>query len=95
MDSYLQSFERFARGNKCDEASWSTSLSALLTGRALDVYSKLSETAAVNYTHLKEALLKRCEYTENGFRIRFRDGKQEEEESPEQFITRLRRYLTI
>ena len=58
------------------------------------MYSRLSETAAVNYTHLKDALLKRYDYTKNGFRIRFRDGKPEEKESPEQFITRLRRYLT-
>ena len=56
--------------------------------------SRLSETAAVNYTRLKEALLKKYELTENGFAIRFRDGKSEEGESPEQFITRLRRYLT-
>ena len=59
LDSYLERFERFARGNKWDEASWSTSLSALLTCRALDVYSRLSETAAVNYAQLKEALLKK------------------------------------
>ncbi len=59
LDSYLQRFERFAKSNKWDETIWATSLSALLTGKALDVYSRMSETAAVNYKELKEALLKR------------------------------------
>ena len=93
LDSYLQRFERFARSNNWDESTWSTSLSALLTGKALDVYSRLSETAAVDYKQLKEALLKRYELTENGFRKRFRGGKPENGESPEQFVTRLNRYL--
>ena len=94
LDSYLQRFERFARSNNWDESTWSTSLSALLAGKALDVYSRLSETAAVDYKQLKEALLKRNELTENGFRKRFRGGKPEDGESPEQFVTRLNRYLT-
>ena len=93
LDSYLQMFERFARGNKWDESNWATSLSALLTGKALDVYSRMSETAAVDYRGLKEALLKRYNLTEDGFRVRFRDSKPEDGESPEQFITRLKRYL--
>ena len=58
LDSYLQRFERFAKNNNWDQSTWSTSLSALLTGRALDVYFRLSETAAVDYKQLKEALLK-------------------------------------
>ncbi|CAB4030732.1 vicilin-like seed storage At2g18540 [Paramuricea clavata] len=88
LDSYLQRFEQFAKNNNWDQSTWSTSLSALLTGRALDVYSRLSETAAVYYKQLKEALLKRYELTESGFKMRFREGK------PEQFVTRLNRYLT-
>jgi hypothetical protein len=71
LDSYLQRFERFAKGNQWKENTWATSLSALLTGRALDVYSRLSESAAVDYPQLREALLKRYELTENGFRVRF------------------------
>ena len=93
LDSYLQRFERFAKNNNWDQSTWSTSLSALLTGRALDVYSRLSETAAVDYKQLKEALLKRYELTESGFRMRFREGKPEDGESREHFVTRLNRYL--
>ena len=94
LDSYLQRFERFAKTNNWDESTWSTSLSALLTGKALDVYSRLSETAAVDYKQLNEALLKGYDLTENGFRTRFRGGKTEDGESPEQFATRLNRYFT-
>ena len=57
-------------------------------------YSRLSETAAVDYKQLKEAHLKRYDLTENGFRVRIRGGKPEDGESPEQFVTRLNRYLT-
>ncbi len=78
LDSYLQRFERFAKNNNWDTSTWLTSLSALLTGRALDVYSRFSETAAVDYKQLKEALLKRYELTENGFQVRFRGGKPED-----------------
>ena len=58
------------------------------------MYCRLSETAATDYDQLKEALLKRYDFTENGFRVRFRRGKPEGGESPEQFITRLHRYLS-
>ena len=80
LDSYLQRFERFAKSNKWNESIWATSLSALLTCKALDVYSRMSETAAVEYKELKEALLKRYDLTENGFRVRFRNSKQKKRE---------------
>ena len=41
MDSYLQRFERFATANNWNREEWAVSLSALLTGKALDVYSRL------------------------------------------------------
>lgn len=94
LDSYLNRFERFAKCNNWDKSTWSTSLSALLSGRALDVYSRLSDSVASDYDGLKRALLKRYELTEAGFRNRFRNAKPEQGESPEQFITRLQNYLS-
>ena len=94
LDSYLQRFERFANANKWDKAIWAPSLSALLTGKALDVYSRLSDAAANDYDQLKEALLKRYDLTEDGFRVKFRDAKPEVGDSPEQFIIRLQNYLS-
>ena len=39
MDSYLLRFERYATAQKWKKEGWATSLSALLKGKALDVYA--------------------------------------------------------
>ncbi|KAI8513886.1 hypothetical protein Bbelb_082100 [Branchiostoma belcheri] len=44
-------------------------------------------------TAVKQALLKRYNLTEEGFRAKFRQNKAEEGESPQQFIVRLTSYL--
>ena len=44
------------------------------------MYSRLSKNAAVDFNQLKQALLKRYDLTENGFRVRFRDGESEDGE---------------
>ena len=64
LDSYLLRFERLAAVNEWKREDWATSLSALLTGRALEVYSRLSDRDAVNYDRLKETLLSRYDLTE-------------------------------
>jgi len=69
------------------------SLSALLHGRALDVYSMMSKDDVNDYDKLKAALLKRYQLTADGFRKRFRTSYPEQGESPVQFITRLENYL--
>ena len=66
-------------------------LSALLSGRALEVYWRLSEEAAQDYDRVKLALMKRYDLTEDGYRRKFRASKPEVDESPEQFIVRLDR----
>ena len=43
-----------------------TGLSALLQGKALDVYALMPKEDALNYEKLKIALLKRYELTEGG-----------------------------
>lgn len=74
-------------------------LSASLTDRALGVYSRLSETATLDYDQLNEALCTRYNFTLislNNFTdggCRFRDTKSGTYESLEQFIVRLRNYL--
>ena len=40
IDSYLQ---RYVKVNRWDENEWATSFSALLSNKALDVYSRLSD----------------------------------------------------
>ena len=93
LDAYLQRFERFATTAKWEKTGWASKLSALLSGRALEVYSRLSEEAAQDYDRVKLALMKRYDLTEDGYRRKFRTSKPEVDESPEQFIVRLDRYL--
>ena len=93
LDAYLQRFERFAETAKWKKDGWASKLSALLSGRALEVYSRISEEAAKDYAKVKIALMKRYNLTEDGYRRKFRASKPEVDESPEQFIVRLVRYL--
>ena len=75
MDAYLKRFERFAENAKWPKEEWATNLSALLQGKALDVYSRLSADDALKYDALKEALLTRYQLTEEGFRVKFGNAK--------------------
>ena len=93
LDAYLQRFERFADTAKWHRTGWASKLSALLSGRALEVYSRLSEEAARDYCKVRMALMKRYDLTEDGYRRKFRASKPEVDESPDQFIVRLDRFL--
>jgi len=47
----------------------------------------------LDYTKLKEALLKRFDFTEEGFRKRFRNCRAEQSETVSQFASRISNYL--
>ncbi|KAK3746423.1 hypothetical protein QZH41_012761 [Actinostola sp. cb2023] len=93
MDTFLERFERYARVQKWTEDSWAVSLSLLLTGKGLQVYTSIPQECAEDYPVLKAALLKRYELTEEGFRNKFRQCKPEKGETVFQFISRLSRYF--
>ena len=93
MDSYLSRFEKYATANKWDKNVWAAYLSALLKGRALDVYDRLSTEDAADYDKLKDALLKNFDMTESGFRKKFRYSRPERSETFIQFSSRLCSYL--
>ena len=76
--------------NGWEEEHWAGALSALLSEKAVDVYSRLSKKAAINYKQMKEALLKRYDLTEDGYRLKFRKSRPEPAEMPNQFIHRLK-----
>ena len=73
---------------------WAANLSALLTGRALDAYSRLDRQESSDYDRLKTALLTRYGLTGEGYRKRLRDARPEANETAGQFITRLTSYAT-
>jgi len=93
MDSFIYRFERYAEAQKWQKTDWSVYLAALLRGKSLDVYSRMTETEATDYDVLKAALLRRFQLTEEGFKQRFHSAKPESGESPSQFIARLDNYL--
>ena len=93
LDSYLLLFERYAENASWEKDTWAIKLSALLTGRAMDVYTRMSDADASDYDKLKKALLTRYNYTEDGYRKRFREAMPEIEETPDQFVIRLKNYL--
>jgi len=92
MDSYLNRFEQFAT-SQMGPIHMGVVPSALLRGRALDVYSMIAKDDVNDYEKLKFALLKRYQLTADGFRKRFRTSRPEPGETPSQFITRIGNYL--
>ena len=93
LDSYLLRFECYAENASWEKDTWAIKLSVLLTGRAMDVYTRMSDADASDYDKLKKALLTRYNYTEDGYRKRFREATPETEETPDQFFIRLKNYL--
>ena len=68
VDAYLQRYERYAVSQEWPKPDWAINLSALLKGKALDVYSRLDSKEANDYQVLKTALLKRYSYYWKVFR---------------------------
>nr|XP_034310606.1 uncharacterized protein LOC117680625 [Crassostrea gigas] len=93
IDAYIQRFEIYATTQKWNKNTWGTHLSALLKGKALDVFARLSPETALDFNELKNALLKRFDMTEDGFRKKFRFSKPDGSETFMQFSTRLDSYL--
>ena len=93
LDSYLLRFEHYAENASFEKDTWAIKLSSLLTGKAMDVYTRMPDTDASDYEKLKKALLTRYNYTEDGYRKRFREATPETEETPDQFVIRLKNYL--
>jgi len=87
--SYLHRFEALQGWTR---VHWATYLFALLKGKALDVYARLSLDQAQDYDILKQALL-RYALTEEGYKQKFYESKPEKGESPQQFIIKLDSYF--
>ena len=75
MDSFLHRFESYADSQGSKKGQWPVYLSALLKGRALDVYSQLPVKDAQDYETMKDALLKTFNLTQEGFKQKFKTAK--------------------
>jgi len=79
IDPYLRRFERYAALQGWPEDDWAIYLSALLKGRALEVYSRLTEVEARSYPRLKASLLRKYQLTAEGFRRQFYAARREKD----------------
>ena len=93
LDAYILRFERFAKAHDWPRDQWALNLSLCLKGESLRVYSRLASNDSEDYDKLKEALLKRFQFTEEGFRLRFRKEKPKKGETATQFMARIENYL--
>ncbi|XP_033752174.1 uncharacterized protein LOC117335982 [Pecten maximus] len=93
IDAYIERFVRYASAQRWPQEQWGANLGALLKGRALDVFTRLSVEDSLNFYTLKKALLRRFEKTEEGFRKSFRSERPEPGETFCQFAIRLDGYL--
>ena len=93
IDSYLCRFERHASSVGWDTEEWALALSALLTGKALQIISRLTTAQSRDYATVKTALLKGYDLTEEGYRLKFRHAKIQHGESYIQFACRIEKYL--
>lgn len=85
IDAYLLRFERYAAANQWSRERWAGYLSALLKGKALDVYNCLEPNEATDYDALKNALLRKFRLTAEGFRKKFFLTRPDREETAAQF----------
>ena len=93
MNSYLTRFESYAMSNKWDPSMWASYISALLKGRALEVFVRLSRDDQSDCGQIKEALLTNFDLNKRSFRKKFRDCRSEKAETFRQFSGRLASYL--
>ena len=89
MDAYLQRFERYAENEGWDADCYGTYLGSLLSGKALEVYSRLPASEARDYYKLKEALLIHYQLTQEDYRKKFHSGTQTSMETASQYLARL------
>ena len=75
LDEYLLRFERYASVAKWNRSTWATMFRPLLTGKTVEVYNRLSPEESMDYERLKVALLERYDFTERGYREKFREAK--------------------
>ena len=93
MDAYLQSFERYAENEGWEDGCYGTYLGTLLSGKALEVYSRLPASEAKDYYKLKEVLIIHYQLTQEDYRKKFHSGTQTSMETASQHLARLEHFF--
>lgn len=92
-DVFLRSFEKLANLHKFPKLEWPVRLIPLLTGKALEAYSRLSDGESRDYDRIKAAILTRYELTADTYREKFRVSKQGQDESFKEYHVRMENFL--
>ncbi|KAL5017538.1 hypothetical protein ScPMuIL_007127, partial [Solemya velum] len=92
-DVFLKTFEKLAKLHDWDKTEWAIRLVPLLSGKALEAYSRLSDDDNANYDVIKTSILKRYELTSEAYRLKLRNCRQLPDESFKDFTVRLETYL--
>ena len=90
LDSYLQQFECYAANKKWSQHSCAVNLASFLTGKALNVYSRLPIALANDDDIL--ALLQHYQLTVDYSR-KFHHTKQNPDKNATQYVSRLEHFL--
>jgi hypothetical protein len=95
VDVFLRSFEKMAALHKWEKSDWAIHLVPLLTGKALEAYSRLSDSDSGKYDRIKEAVLKRYELTSEAYRNKFRQARQGSDESFRDYHVRIEVFVSL
>ena len=68
-------------------------LECLVKGQGANCLLEVTNSATDDYKQLKQALLKRYNLTDEGYKLKFRKERLERDESPLQFIASLLNYI--
>ncbi|XP_068214077.1 SCAN domain-containing protein 3-like [Palaemon carinicauda] len=95
ITAYLVRFEKVAVSLNWERNSWSVQLASLLRGKALDIYTSLSDDVTSDYASLKEALLKGFKKTSDWYRTAFKTAKMDSKSTYEQYLNMLFRNFDL
>lgn len=95
ISAYLIRFERIAQLLQIDQNSYAVYLGSLLSGKALQIYSSLSEDITSDYNSLKAALLAGFNKNRETYREEFRNARIGSSDTYSQFAVRLDRLFEL
>ena len=93
MDAYIHRFEFLATNKNVNKSQWSLCLAENLSGTSLEVLQSMSKEDASDYDKLKNKLLDRFKYNQDGYRKLFKSCKPKPDENFETFFDKLRQSL--
>jgi hypothetical protein len=93
VEAYLRTFERIVTANNWPSNTWAARLTALLTGRARDAYSRMAVEKIGDNSKVRKAILERYELNGEHYRERFRNSYKKLDETYREWYVRLDSYL--